>query len=106
MLLDVLLVLGARLPVGLAAPADRPAGHVVAVPNPEQQGALRAVDILVQLAGRVDDERARRDWHAALGGVHFAAALKAEVDLGGVGVAVVGADLAGLPAGDGEVAAG
>ena len=37
---------------------------------------------------------------------HGAAAGKAEIDFGGMRMAVIGADLSGLPASDGEVALG
>src|SRR5262245_18022026 len=49
-------------------------------------------------------ERARHDVDRLPGRAHLAAALEAEIDLGGVGMAVIGADLARLPAGDGDVA--
>ena len=78
--------------------------HVGAVAHPEQQRALRPVDVFVHLARRMDAERARHHVDGFAGQSHLAAAGEAEIDFGRVRMAVVGADLAGLPARDGVVA--
>src|SRR6516162_290354 len=67
-------VVGALRPAGPAAPLPMPRAHL----------------------GPVADAKKRR--------AHDAAALEAEIDFGGVGVTMIRADLAGLPAGDGDVA--
>ena len=64
----------------------------------------RPVFVFVHLAGRMHHESAGRNRDGFLRRAHGAAAGKAEIDFGGVRVAVIGADLAGLPAGDGDVA--
>src|ERR1700674_5076746 len=74
------------------------ARHVHAVADAEQQHALRPVDVFVQLARRMHHERARHDVDRLLRRAHLAAALEAEINLGRVGMTVIGADLAGLPA--------
>ena len=80
--------------------------HVGAVAHAEQHGAARAVLVFVHFAGRMHHERAGRDRDGFLRRAHGAAAGKAEIDFGGVRVAMVGADLSRLPAGDGDVAIG
>ena len=60
----------------------------------------------MHLAGRVNDKSTRGHRNGPLRGTHLAAAREAEVDFRRLGMAVVGADLAGLPAGDGDVAVG
>src|SRR5215475_11450485 len=80
--------------------------HVAAVAYTEQQRARRAVLVFVHFAGRVDN---KGTWshHNDLGrGPHGAPAGKAKVDFGCVRMTVIGADLAGLPAGHREVALG
>src|SRR5271169_2473119 len=59
-LFEVLDVVGARLPIGVARPFSGPAGHFVAITHPEQQGALRTVDVFVQFTPRMDDEGSRQ----------------------------------------------
>src|ERR1051326_7838091 len=54
----------------------------------------------------MDDKRARHDLGSLARRLHRAAALEAEIDLGGIGVAVIWAGLPGLPAGDGDIALG
>ena len=78
--------------------------HVGAVTHPEQERALRPVDVFVHLAGRMDAERARHHVDGLAGQPHLAAAGEAEVDFGRIGMAMVRADLPGLPARDGVVA--
>ena len=80
--------------------------HVGAVAHAEEQGAAGAVFVFVHFAGRMHDEGAGRDGYGFHRRAHGAAAGKAEVDLGGVRVAVIGADLPGLPAGHCDVAVG
>ena len=89
---------------GVARPFLGPAGHAIAIAHAEQEGPLRAVDVLVQLAAWMDDERARLDRDDLARRAHRAPAFEAEVDLGRVGVAVIGAGLTRLPAGDGDIA--
>src|SRR5262249_49957067 len=93
-----------RLPVGVARPFLGATRHIVAVANPEEQSAPRAIDVFVQLGARVNDkasglERNRLGWSA-----HGAAALEAEVNLGRIGMTVVRAGLARSPAGDRHIA--
>jgi hypothetical protein len=52
----------------------------------------------MQLAGRMHNECAWYDWCVAMRGVHRASASETEVDLGGIGVTMMGAELSGLPA--------
>jgi hypothetical protein len=54
----------------------------------------------------MDHESARRDGNSFLWRPHDAATRKAEIDLGSVRVAMIRADLARLPAGDGDVPIG
>src|SRR5918992_6201365 len=89
---------GTLLEVRIAAPFQMARGHVGAVSHPEQQRALRPVDVFLHLAGRMDAERSWHDIGGAGGQAHLAAARKAEIDFGAVRMAVVRADLAGLPA--------
>src|SRR5207237_10085334 len=74
--------------------------------HPEQQRALRTGDPFMQFAGWMDDERTRRHRDGLLRGAHRAAALEAEIDLGRLRMAVIGAGLARLPAGDRDIALG
>src|SRR4029077_4596969 len=90
-------VLGPRGPVRVARPFLGTAGHFLAVAHAEQEGALRAVDVFVQFAPR---EARRFDLDGFGRGAHSAPALEAKVDLGRVGVAVIGARLTRLPTGD------
>src|SRR5262249_59925693 len=90
----------ARGPVGVAGLSLGPAGHPPAVAYAEQQGTLRAIDVFVHLATGVDDKRPGFDRNRLARGPHRSATLEAEIDLGRVGVAVIGACLARLPAGD------
>src|SRR5262245_11890879 len=92
------------LPLRVAAPFEMPARHIRAVAHPEQQRALRAVDVFVQLARRMHHECAGHDVDRLLGRAHPAAALEAEIDLGRIRMTMIGADLAGFPARDRDVA--
>jgi hypothetical protein len=58
----------------------------------------------VQLAGRVDDKGSGRQLDRLCRGSHRAAALEAEVDLGGVGVTMIRAGLTRFPTGDRDIA--
>ena len=60
----------------------------------------------MHFAGRMNDEGARRDRDGCGGRAHRAAAGKAEVDFGGLRMAMVWADLSRLPARHGDVAVG
>src|SRR5258708_3308720 len=64
----------------------------------------RTVLVFVHFAGRMDDEGARHHGDGLPRRAHGAAAFEAEIDLGGVGVAMIGADLARFPAGHRDVA--
>jgi len=101
---EVFGVLWLLLPVRVPPPVEMTAGHVGAVADAEEEGALGSVDELVELAGRVNDKRSRRDVDRLLRRAHLPAAREAEIDLGRVRVAMVGADLARFPAGDRGVA--
>src|SRR5260221_7697603 len=96
-LTEIFDVRGARAPVGVARPFPGAPGHVAAVAHAEQEGALGPGDPFVQLAGRMDDKRARGHRDRLARRLHRAATLEAEIDLGGVGMAVVGAGLPGFP---------
>src|SRR5690348_940667 len=93
-----------RLPVGIGRPVLRARGEVLAVAHAEQDRAHRAVDVFMQLARGMHDERARRDVDMPLRRAHHAAAFDAEIDFGRIRMQMVGTDLAGLPAGDRHVA--
>src|SRR5262249_46787690 len=80
--------------------------HVVTVAHAEQQRALGAIDVFVQLAARVHHERAGYDVDGPLGRAHLAAAANAIINLRRMGVAMIRADLARLPARDRDVALG
>src|SRR3954469_1293499 len=104
--LKILDIFRARTEVGIARPLLGAAAHLAAIAHPEQQGALGAGDPFVQFAGRMHDKGARLDCDGFLGRAHGAAALEAEIDLGGVRVTVIRAGLTWLPAGDRHVALG
>src|SRR5207302_9057420 len=80
------------------------ARHLVPVAHTEQQGALRTVGVFVQFAPRMNDEAPWSDLDSFGRGPHPASALEAKVDLGRVGVAVIGARLTRLPTGNRDVA--
>src|SRR5580704_9757937 len=100
----IIAVFGALRPAGIAAPFDVARDHVGTVAHAEQQRALRAVLVFVHFAGRMHHEGAGYHGDGLSRRAHGAAAFEAEIDLGGVRVAVIGADLAGLPAGHRDVA--
>lgn len=77
-----------------------------AVPYTEKQRARGPVLVFVYLTWRVDNEGAGRDCDGFRRRPHGTAAGKAEIDFGGMRMAVIGADLAGLPASHGEVTLG
>src|SRR5579863_3550282 len=58
----------------------------------------------MHFAGRMDDERAGNDGNDLFRCAHRAAAFEAEVDLGGVRMTMIRADLARLPACDRHIA--
>ena len=94
----IIRVFGALLETVAAAPVEMACSHVGAVADAEQQRALVSVFVFVHFAGRMDDEGARHDVDRFARRAHYAAALETEIDFGRVRVAVIGADLAGLPA--------
>src|SRR5580698_7183202 len=102
--LVILGVFRALRPVRPAAPRDVARGHVADVAYAEQHRALRSVGVFMDLAGRMHDERAGHHRDGLARRAHGAADLEAEIDFGGVRVAMIRADLAGLPAGHGDVA--
>src|SRR5262249_39473646 len=91
-------------PLRIAAPVEVAARHVGAVAHAEEQGAVGPVDVFVQFARRGHHERARHDVDGLPGRAHLAAALETEIDLRRLRMAVIGADLSRLPAGDRGVA--
>src|SRR4051794_10036624 len=80
-----------------------PRRHVITVAHPEQQRARRPVLVFVQLAARMHHERARSDRDRAFRRAHGPTALEAEINLGRMRMAVIGADLSRLPACDSDV---
>src|SRR6185437_9461217 len=80
--------------------------HVGAVTHAEKQRACRPVLIFMYFAGWMHDKATRCHGDALRGGPHRPAAGKTEIDFGRMRVAMIGADLAGLPAGNGNVAIG
>ena len=97
-------VLGALRPAVATAPFKMTGRHIAAVADAKQQRATRPVVVFMDLAGRMDDENARLHEDAFAWRAHNAAALEAKIDFGGVRMAVIRADLPGLPAGDRDVA--
>jgi hypothetical protein len=80
--------------------------HVASVAHAKQHRAGGAVLVFVHFTGRVDDESTGRDRDGFGRRPHGAAAGKAEIDFGGLRVAMIGTDLSGLPAGNGDIAIG
>src|SRR3954453_2010923 len=91
-------------PLRVSAPLEVAAGHVPAVAHPEEQRALRSVDVFMEFAGRMNHEPARHDVNRLLRRAHLPAALETEINLGRVRMTTIGADLARLPARDRDVA--
>ena len=94
------------LPVFVAAPFVMVRAHVGSVTYTEKQRARRPILVFVHLAGRVNDKGAGRNRDTFRRCSHGASAGKAEVDFGGMRMTMIGADLAGLPASQGEVTLG
>jgi len=80
--------------------------HIGAVAHAEQERARRTILEFMHLAGRMYNEAAGRHRHGLLRGAHGPAAGEAKIDFGRLGVAVIRAYLARLPAGDRDVALG
>src|SRR5262249_40255912 len=97
-------IAGALAPAGTAAPFEMAGAHVGAVADAEEERSRRPVGVFVHLAGRMHDKGAGGHRDTLARRAHDAAALDAEINFGGVGVAMIRADLAGLPARHGEVA--
>src|SRR6185295_1359291 len=91
-------------PLRVAAPLEMAARHVPAVAHPEEQRALRSVDVFMEFAGRMNHEPARHDVDRLLRRAHLPAALETEINLGRVRMTMIGADLTRLPARDRDVA--
>jgi hypothetical protein len=102
----VFAVLGGLRPILVSAPVEMVRAHVATVAHAKQQGAHRPILVFVHFAGRVDDEIAWFHRNGLGWGPHGAPAGKAKVDFCCVRMAVIGANLAGFPAGYGEVAVG
>src|SRR5215471_5284819 len=101
------IVVGIRVrlcPALIATPRRMVRPHVGAIADAKQQRAVRPVGVFMDFADRVYDECARNDVDRLGGRAHRAAALETEIDFGGVGMAMIRADLAGLPARDRYVA--
>src|ERR1700758_2017335 len=81
---------GALRPPLPAAPGKMPGAHVGPVADAKEQRALRPVGIFVHLAGRMHDKGAGLDVDGLARRAHDAAALKAEIDFGGVRVTMIG----------------
>src|SRR5215470_18698157 len=90
---EIFDILWPRLPVGVGRPFLGTAGHIASVTHPEQERSLGAGPPFVQLAGWMDDEHAGLYRDSLVRRLHHAAALKAEIDFSGLGVAVIGAGL-------------
>src|SRR3974390_1641291 len=105
MLLVIVGILRRLRPPRPAAPGDVMRTHVTAIAHAEEQAPHTPVLVFVHLAGRMHDETARHDRGRLRWRAPRAPARPAEVDLCRLGVAVVRADLARLPAGDGHVPA-
>src|SRR6516165_12831 len=80
------------------------ARHVRPVTHPKQHRARGSVGVFVHLARRMHHECARHHIHRLRRRAHLAAALEAEIDLGRMRMAVIGTDLARLPARHGDIA--
>jgi len=80
--------------------------HVAAITDAEKERSSRSILVLVYFAGRMDHESTRRDGDSFFWRPHDAATRKAEIDFSGMGVAMIRADLARLPTGDGDVPIG
>src|SRR5262249_44555562 len=97
MLAEILGVARRLLPLAVAAPLEVPARHVGPIAHAKEQRALRSIDVFVQLARPMPHDRAGHTVEGAARGAHLAAALEAKIDLGRVGMTVIGADRARLP---------
>jgi len=79
-------------------------GHIITDPQTEQERAFWAIYIFMQLTWRMNDKRSGNDRDFMIWSAHAAAACKTEIDLGRTGIAVIRADLTGLPAGERHIA--
>src|SRR5215472_13111663 len=87
------------LPARIVSPFCMVGRHVGAVADTKQQGAVRSVGIFMHLTGRMHHECTRHNVDRPRRRTHLAAAFETEIDFRGVGMAMIGADLAGFPAG-------
>src|SRR5215471_10465957 len=78
--------------------------HVGAIADPKQHGTVWPIGVFMHLTGRMHDECARHDVDCLERRAHFAPALETEIDFRGVGMAMIGADLPGFPAGHRHIA--
>src|SRR5262249_43924563 len=101
MLTEIVGIARRLLPAPPAAPRHVVCAHVPTVAYAKQQRALRPVDVFVHFAGGMDHKGTRGHVDDALWRAHLAAALVAEIDLRRFWMAMIRADLPGLPAGNG-----
>ena len=73
--------------------------HIGAVADAKQQRAVRSVGVFMHLTGRTHHECTRHNVDRLRRRTHLAAAFETEIDFRGVGMAMIGADLAGFPTG-------
>ena len=78
--------------------------EVLTVADPEQESSVVSVDIFVDLAGWVQNELTRvyRDFFFIHD--HVAATFETKINFCSMGMAMIGADLAGLPTRHGNIA--
>src|SRR5580704_3311009 len=100
---EIFGVAGGLLPLRVAAPLEMAARHVGPIAHAKEERAGGAVAVFMQLARWMHHERARRHVDRLARRAHLSAALEAEINLGGLRMAVIGTDLARLPARHGDV---
>src|ERR1700730_3285211 len=100
---EIFGVAGGLLPLRVAAPLEMAARHVGPIAHAKEERAGGAVAVFMQLARWMYHERARHHVDRLARGAHLSAALEAEINFGGVRMAVIGTDLARLPARHGDV---
>ena len=80
--------------------------EVLTVADPEQESSMVSVDIFVDISRRVQNELTGVYGDLFLINDHMAATFEAKINFCGLGMAMIGADLAGLPTGHGDIASG
>src|SRR6202022_873823 len=93
----------ALLGLRIASPLEMASRHVGPIAHAKEERAGGAVAVFMQLARWMYHERARHHVDRLARGAHLSAALEAEINFGGVRMAVIGTDLARLPARHGDV---